>query len=379
MGVLTDAPDIRLTRPAAADAVRAVAVFSVGWFHIWQQSWAKAGALEFWPRSGAVWVDVMILLSAFCLFLPAANAMAEGRDPAVSPLPFWKRRAVRILPGYYASLAAALVWQLTFRGWHEGLALDLAAHLTMTQTLFRRSYLFTSLNGVTWTLGVLTGLYLAFPWLARMLAARPLPALAALLGVQAAYTAWLLPRYGTISYQMGFNQLPAFCGVAAAGFAAALALAFLGRRPAMQTLPARMLSTLTGLAALGVLVWLLRRQAGAPDYQLHQLVWRMPLALAAGVLLTALSLGLPLPFPRLWRWLSAISYQFYLWHQMLAVWLKYDLRLPAWTGDTPPNQLGDAVWVRRYNALAWAAALLAAVAATCLVEQPAVRRFSSRR
>ena len=80
MGVLTETD--RLTRPAAADFVRVLAVFSVGWFHIWQQSWVGAGALEFWPRSGAVWVDVMILLSAFCLFLPAANDMAQGRTPA---------------------------------------------------------------------------------------------------------------------------------------------------------------------------------------------------------------------------------------------------------------------------------------------------------
>lgn len=377
MGVLTE--NDRLTRPAAADFVRVVAVFSVGWFHIWQQSWVGAGALEFWPRSGAVWVDVMILLSAFCLFLPVANAMAQGRTPAaIRPRAFWRKRAVRILPGYYAVLAAALVWQLAFHGWYEDLPLDLAAHLTLTQTWFRKSYLFTRLNGVTWTLGVLAGLYLVFPWLARLLASHPLPALAALLAVQGAATAWLLPQYGTIQYQMGFNQLPAFCGVLAAGFAAALALAVLGRRPALQTTLARTGFTVAGLAAFGVLAWLLKQQAGAGEYQLHQLVWRMPLALAAAAVLVCLSLGLPMPFPRLWRWLAGISYQFYLWHQMLAVWLKYDLRLPPWSGDVPPNQLGDTLWMHRYALLAWAAALAAAVAATYAVERPAAAQLSSK-
>ena len=105
---------------------------------------------------------------------------------------------------------------------------------------------------------------------------------------------------------------------------------------------------------------------------------RMPLALAAAAMLVCLSLGLPVPFPRLWRWLAGISYQFYLWHQMLAVWLKYDLRLPPWSGDTPPNQLGDTLWMHRYALLAWAVALAAAVAATYAVERPAAARLSSK-
>ena len=159
---------------------------------------------------------------------------------------------------------------------------------------------------------------------------------------------------------------------------AALALAVLGRCPALQTTLARTGFTAAGLAAFGVLVWLLKQQAGAGEYQLHQLVWRMPLALAAAAMLVCLSLGLPVPFPRLWRWLAGISYQFYLWHQMLAVWLKYDLRLPPWSGDTPPNQLGDTLWMHRYALLAWGAALAAAIAATYAVERPATARLSSK-
>ena len=44
-----------LTRPAAADLMRVVAAGSVGWFHIWQQSWVGAGEWTFWARSGAYW------------------------------------------------------------------------------------------------------------------------------------------------------------------------------------------------------------------------------------------------------------------------------------------------------------------------------------
>ena len=133
---------------------------------------------------------------------------------------------------------------------------------------------------------------------------------------------------------------------------------------------------------LGVLalVWLnahLRAQAYAAEFQRYQLVNRMPLALAAAVMLVCFGLGLTLPRPvrRVLSWLAALSYSFYLWHQMLAVFLKYDLHLPAWSGDTPPNQLGDTAWMRRAEALYWLAALAVSIAAYYLIEKPAARHF----
>ena len=77
------------------------------------------------------------------------------------------------------------------------------------------------------------------------------------------------------------------------------------------------------------------------------------------------------------RFIAAISYNLYIWHQWLAVRIKYDLRIPPWQGDTPPNQLGDTVWMHRYLALIWCAAFAAAVLATYLVEKPAARWLKS--
>ena len=78
---------------------------------------------------------------------------------------------------------------------------------------------------------------------------------------------------------------------------------------------------------------------------------------------------------RLLRGLAALTYSFYLWHQQLTVFLKYDLHLPAWTGTTPPNQLGDTAWMRRAEALYWLAALAVSIAAYYLIEKPAARHF----
>ena len=101
------------------------------------------------------------------------------------------------------------------------------------------------------------------------------------------------------------------------------------------------------------------------------------MALAAAAVLVGFGLGLtpPRPVRRVLSWLAALSYSFYLWHQQLAVFLKYDLHLPAWTGTTPPNQLGDTVWMRRAEALYWLAALAVSIAAYYLIEKPAARHF----
>ena len=78
-------------------------------------------------------------------------------------------------------------------------------------------------------------------------------------------------------------------------------------------------------------------------------------------------------------WLSALTYSFYLWHQQLTVFLKYDLHLPAWSGDTPPNQLGDTVWMQQAHALYWTAAIAVTLAAYYGVEKPIAKRLHGKK
>ena len=231
MGVLSCTPaPIDADRPAAADLLRVLAAWAVSAFHIWQQSWYSGAAPAHWLRAGSVGVDWLVLLSAFCLFLPWANAAAQGRPlPLTRPAAFYRRRAVRLLPAYYASLLLSLVLALYRAGWSRTLGIDLAAHLTLTQQLFPQSYLATRLNGVTWTLTVFALFYLVFPLLAPLCVKHPLPTLGALCAVQLGYTLWALPQYGSDAYSSLFNQFPAFCGVLAVGLAAALVFARLAR------------------------------------------------------------------------------------------------------------------------------------------------------
>lgn len=202
MGVLNRAlAPIDTDRPAAADFVRVLATWAVGAFHIWQQSWYGGAAPAHWLRAGSVGVDLLVMLSAFCLFLPWANAAVRNQPlPRIRPAEFYRRRALRLLPAYYASLLFSLVLAVARRGWSKALALDLAAHLALTQQLYRPAYLACQLNGVTWTLTVFALFYLVFPLLASLCAKWPLPTLAALGLVQLGYTCWLLPQYGSGDY-----------------------------------------------------------------------------------------------------------------------------------------------------------------------------------
>lgn len=367
------APADPLARPVGADAFRVLAVFLVGWFHLWQQSWRTPHSPLLAPvvRTGYVWVDAMILLSAFCLFLPSARALAAGRLRPVACGQFYARRAVRILPGYYLNIAVSTAVALAGGAvWDKAFGWDLVSHLTLTHTLCRYGYPHTRLNGVTWTVGVLAGFYLLFPLLARTMAARPARTMAGLFGMQAVYSCWALGWLDEAAYPAAFNRLPGFAGVLALGMGGALWLAKAG--PALlQKRWGRPAGALLALAAAGGICWMQGRLR-AEEVQRWQLAWRMPLALLFCALLLGLCLWQP-PGRRAWAALGGISYGFYLWHQVLAVWLKYTWRIPAWQGDTPPNQLGDAAWSARYELLCWAAALAAAVLSTYCVEKPAAR------
>lgn len=383
MGVLSRTPaPIDCDRPASADFLRVLAAWAVGAFHTWQQSWYSRPAAEHWLRAGSVGVDFLVMLSAFCLFLPWANAAAQGRPlPQTRPAEFYRRRAARLLPAYYASLLFSLALAVYRSGWSRALAVDLFTHLTLTQQLFPACYIGTQLNAVSWTLTVFALFYLVFPLLAPLCARHPLPVLGALCGVQLVYSLWALPQYGGYAYPRLFNQFPAFCGVLAVGMAAALVFARLARGGWTVRFAPRAVCTALGVAAF---VWLdrcMRLQAWAAEYQQFQLINRMPLALAAAAMLVCFGLGLTLsrPVRRVLSGLAALSYSFYLWHQMLAVFLKYDLHLPAWSGDTPPNQLDDTVWMQQAHALYWTAAIAVTLAAYYGVEKPIAKRLHGKK
>lgn len=371
-------PDLEkaIRHPAGADLARVLAIGVVAWFHIWQQSWVTpARPFDVLPRTGYVWVDLMILLSAFCLALPYGADRAKGAGFRGTE-GFWTRRAVRILPCYYLCAGVHLAVSLARQGVGQGFWKDLLGHLTLTHTFMPESYWYTQMGGALWTVGVLAGFYLLFPAIIRAFWHRPGLTLTLLGAVQLGWTLWAKNREG-LAYQMAFNQLPAFAGVLGLGFALALlyprlALLLKGRlRPVFLLGAGGMLAVITGCLR----VWFLHGK----NPQLAQLLYRMPLCFLFMVLLLFLCLGLGESRKGgALALLSAISYNFYLWHQSIAVWLK-DLHIPHWEGEKPPNMTGDTVWMHRYQLLCWLAAFAAALAGTYFVERPLARALLKKK
>ena len=376
---------------AVADGMRVIFIFIISWYHIWQQSWLSPNftilgrEINIYPlvRTGYMWVDGMLLLSGFLTFLPYARAMHDG-----SGLPdaagFYRRRIARILPSYLFCVLLLFFCDALPNGMYSDpkyMWQDLLSHLTFTHTFFPYSYFNTHLNVVLWTLAVEVQFYLIFPLLARAFVRKPAITWLCMVGA-----AWLYRGYVTLfvdSNNIWINQLIAFMDVYALGFLGAWMYVQLTRsiRP---TTAVQILMTAVCAILLYLLWQLVLRQNHTSGYEaLRTMQMRNRFALTATLTMFLLCASYSvralrwLLSNRIMRFLSGISFQFYVWHQYLAVLLRR-LNIP-YSASALPNQDGDLLWQWKYTLLAFAVALVAAIAVTYLIERPAQKRILNRR
>ena len=372
---------------AAADVLRIISIGLIGWYHIWQQSWLDPGFRMFGNyvnlqnvvRHGYMLVDVVLVISGFLLSLPYARVnLGLGEHPSVKQ--FYVKRFWRIIPSYLmAVLLCLFLWALPR---HEYTSVsfmvkDLLTHLTFTHNLNYYTYFMTPLQIVLWTMGVEVQFYILFPLVARFYEKTPGLTCLVLTLIAALFR---LRVYVMPDTTMWVNQLPCMLDLYAAGLAAGWIYTSAARRKISAG--ARWL--MAGLALLCLLIILQLMYMGVIDdydaVRREQLALRLPLGMAAGAFLVCGCLAPPalnraLGNPVV-RFLSAVSYNFYMWHQTLAVWLK-ELHLPAYTAELP-NQAGEQPWQTRYTWLCFAAALGAAALLTYLWERP-VNRWGLKR
>jgi peptidoglycan/LPS O-acetylase OafA/YrhL len=113
-------------------------------------------------------VDLFFVLSGFSLAQAYVRAFDRGAAPA-SPALFLRRRALRILPAFYAALAVMIA---THPAWLRRPAFPaaLAANLALLQGYLQPGGLV--FIGAAWSLTTEAHFYLLFPWMARPLLAR---------------------------------------------------------------------------------------------------------------------------------------------------------------------------------------------------------------
>ena len=363
------------------DGVRALCVLLVGWFHIWQQGWLSPSFsvlgidfhLDFLLRSGYIWVDGMLLLSGFLLYLPYTQGKSS---PAIWP--FYKRRLIRILPSYLLCIIPLFILAI-LQGkyatpWAAGR--DLLAHLTFTHNLFPFSYHHTPLNGALWTLGVEMQFYLIFPFLARAFKKFPLITWGLMAGAAFAFRSLAAQQRDLSMY---FNQLPAFLDVYANGFLAASMFTALRKKLGQGETDKKIKLLFTVLFFLCIcqLVAIAKGQASASHIQKGQLERRFSLSLTLSCAMLCAAFSLPglrfLLGNPVMKFFSAISFQFYIWHQLFAVQLK------GW--GFPPSQsaspwtAGEYRWQVNYTLCCFIGAIILASLITYLFERPIARRL----
>ena len=391
----------RIGRIPELDGLRVLMIFMVGWFHIWQQSWLEPSfeiggawfSLDHIVRSGYVWVDATILLSAFLMLLPMARRWAAGGDSGFSTRDFYLRKARRILPGYWFIILVfffgiCLPWDMYY-GNGPYIVKDLFTHFTLIFPFWRDTYIYTPLGAASWTLSVVAQGYLLFPLMIRGLRKRPALTLCAMAGAAFAFRAWCL--WGLTDYAMVVNTFVNFLDVYALGFLCAMIFARLENRRSRgcersggfsadaepkRTLLWQILATVVFFGCLVGVFELQRVQAYSSfhaELQGRQMILRPAFALGfAGMILSAPFCLRPVRWllgNRVTAFLAAISMNFYLIHQTLAVHMRR-IGFPA-SASEMPNMAGEQPWQTQYTLLAFGLSLAAAVLVTYLIEKPA--------
>lgn len=154
------------------DGLRALAAIYVMLHHTWLTVYWNdrrpdhlTSILGGWLNYGHFAVDFFIVLSGFCLMIPVARGDGSLLG---GPTCFFKKRARRILPPYYAALALSLAFATTILShkietvWDYSLPLTrmgVVAHLLLLQNIHRGM----EINSVFWSIAVECQIYLLFP------------------------------------------------------------------------------------------------------------------------------------------------------------------------------------------------------------------------
>ena len=380
------APDTR--HVDTCDGIRAAAIMIVAWFHIWQQSWLYPGLdlfgehISFDPlvRSGYMWVDIMILISGFCLALPWSRLRYEGGSrPNV--LDFYAKRLIRIHPSYMLAVAVMFAVALATGAYHSTrhLRLDLLSHMTYTHTFFYDAYYASNLGGALWTLVIELQFYLIFPFIAREFLKSPTMTIAAMIATALAVRGYIADAYSDVS--LYFNQLPAYLDTFALGMLAAEVHVGLSKR--RHNALTRIVCSVGCLVVIALFWDVVRAQAhksGTMAIRMGQMEHRLAMGtLGAALLVLSANAGLivrSIFSNPVTRFISAVSMQFYIWHQTLAVWILQYRLIPS--SYENPNYEGDHRWQVIYTAVCFLGGLAFAALLTYGFERPIAKNLQKK-
>ena len=378
------------------DGIRAVSIVFVVWYHFWQQTWLTPYIdfdssvtkylgitgieLSDYVRYGFTFVDMLILLSAFCNFYPYARSMILG-EKWPDTKEFYFKRAVRIFPSYLLSVFVILFVFVLPQKEYDNISFmwkDIFTNLTFTGGLWTDTFKMTKLNAALWTVQMEVLYYILIPWIARLFRRFPGVTYSVMVLLGIVSVNYIIYRHSGAE-DLYVNHMITFMGVYANGILLSI-LFVIWKKSGAENHYTRVAATVLSICCI---IWFRRilwEYGQAENLSQIQLKLRLPQSfLFSGfILFTACSFESwkKIFSNRIMRFICSISYNLYIWHQFIAVKLKA-YKIPFWEGEMPPNMTGDTVWQWKYQVIVLVVSIATAVVLTYGFEIP-VRKLLNR-
>jgi peptidoglycan/LPS O-acetylase OafA/YrhL len=360
------------------DGLRGIAILMVVWWHLWLFSWLTPNftlfghpfSLTLIPGTGLMGVELFFFISGFVLFYPYARHLFEGK-PLQTVVDFVYRRFIKIVPSYVIALVAALLLLWTFSSVRD-VVWQVVTHLLFIHIFWTDTWV--GINGVLWSLGVEVQFYLIFPLICMAFRRWPFGTYAAMVAVAVLYRTALGRDHANDYVIMG--QLPAYLDLFANGMLAAWLFVFARNRIAGVE-RFRWLALLVALGAgagLYAMLQSLLPQIWAQAYQ----PWQTTNRVYFGALLGVFTIGSLFAYRwwhavianRLFVFLGVISYNLYLWHNVIMLAMLQH-HVPA-SRMADPHADGHWKWV--YTVWSLALSLAVSTFITYAIERPLLKR-----
>ena len=363
---------------AVLDGLRGIAILVVLWYHVWEWTWLAPRItlfghelnFQFINETGFTGVDLFYFISGFVLFYPYARHVFEGK-PLQTLTHFVYRRFIKIVPSYYLQLLIVTPWIVAaFSG--TALLAQYVTHVLFIHTWFRSTY--GAINGVLWTLAVEVQFYVIFPMLNWCFRRQPVLTFLGMVGVANAYRLLLGPTY--MGDYVVMTQMPGFLDLFACGMMAALLFVLArARTDAVRWQPAFTIAAVAGFIAYGMFLKTAFNMRLIPAWQQ---VWSNGHLTLLGLSFIVLTVGSCMAVGW-WRWLvanplfvffSVISYNLYLWHQLITNFLgKHSIPFPR-----PEHFVDDRAWQWWFTVVAVLVSVVVASIVTYAFERPLLAR-----
>lgn len=360
-------------RLGVLDGLRGIAILLVLWYHIWEISWLPAPVtwLQFVPETGFVGVHLFFFLSGFVISYPFVRAAVQHRPPPSWPHFVW-RRFLKIVPSYVLAIGVTYAIGYAQVQPNADALPDIVTHLLFIHTWFPQR--FGTINGVLWTLAVEVEFYCIFPIIWQLFKRAPWLTASAMIVVAWAWRAWFARCCMQTLFPTYEENLPGYLDIFACGMIASYVYVRFGDR--IRATRWRLAAPAVALSGIVALVALLQNLYGFRLADQWAGVWQIDKRPLLGAAFTVVAVG-SLLSPAWWqllfnnpplRFMAAISYNLYLYHQLFARdLLKW--HIPPYVGD--PHY--DPDWQVRYTQVAFIVTIAQAALVTYAFERPLLR------